>query len=340
MTTLITADTHLTDHPRDGHRWDLFPWLAKKAKKYKCDQVLILGDLTDAKDRHSSSLVNRVVRALRSVAEVCPVFVLKGNHDFIDERQPFFGFLEDIPGLTFITEPLVTELRINDVASDLVLFVPAQRKWSDALGDYDFTSFNYIFTHQTYNGAVTETGHVLEGVPAAVFNKCAAKIWSGDIHVPQRIGKRIEYVGAPYRIRFGDDYTPRVVLLAGGEERNLFFPTTEKHLVVVESVAELKAFGVQIAEGSQVKVRVKLSPSQFTDWRIMREEIEKLAAEFGWHLFGPELVAKEQPSTASRPRLKQKRRSSEDVVRDFAEAQGVDDVLLAAGLGILDGAWG
>ncbi|RPI87194.1 MAG: hypothetical protein EHM40_23155, partial [Chloroflexi bacterium] len=85
MTWLVTSDLHLTDRPRDAHRFGLFKWLAKKQRKHGVKATFILGDITDKKDNHSSALVNRVVNELTQLEP--PVYVLKGNHDFIDPNN-------------------------------------------------------------------------------------------------------------------------------------------------------------------------------------------------------------------------------------------------------------
>src|SRR5277367_5080261 len=99
MSVLITSDIHLTDNPRDKYRWNLLPWLGEQAKKYQVDKIFILGDLTDSKDRHSASLVNAFVTSIIKLASECPVILLKGNHDYIDENTPFFMFTNSLPNV-------------------------------------------------------------------------------------------------------------------------------------------------------------------------------------------------------------------------------------------------
>ena len=55
MLTLLTSDLHLTDRPNDAYRWD---FLSKWLWGIRFDSLVILGDLTEEKDCHSSVLVN------------------------------------------------------------------------------------------------------------------------------------------------------------------------------------------------------------------------------------------------------------------------------------------
>ena len=101
---IITTDLHLTNRERDAYRWDLFPWLEKKLATTDSTDLVILGDLTDAKDGHSAALVNRITDTLANLP--VQVTILKGNHDYIDEETPFFRFLNKLDNVHFIVQPL------------------------------------------------------------------------------------------------------------------------------------------------------------------------------------------------------------------------------------------
>jgi DNA repair exonuclease SbcCD nuclease subunit len=295
MSVLVTADLHLTDRPADAHRWGLFPWLAKQAVKYEVEYILLLGDLTDAKDRHSAALTNKMVTSIRSLVDTGrQVIVLRGNHDYIDELEPFFSFLHGEANTQFLIEPKL---------QDGMLFLPNTRDYKIAWAGLDFSKPKYIFCHQTFDGCLTENGTRLDGIPPSVFGKIQAKVISGDIHVAQRIGKNIEYVGAPYRIRFGDVFEPRVLLIQDdGKFKDLHFPTKQKHLIEIKApssaanaVKQLRATHrtgeVSIYEGDQVKVRVHLKRSAYPEWPAIRAALIEEAAASKLELTGPELMA-------------------------------------------------
>ena len=105
MSILLIGDTHLTDKPRDAYRFGIFEWIAKQQAKYKPEATFIMGDLCDAKDRHSAALVNRLVDELGTLNEV---YILMGNHDYIDHNTPFFKFLSKLEGVHFVTKPCVS----------------------------------------------------------------------------------------------------------------------------------------------------------------------------------------------------------------------------------------
>lgn len=286
MSAFLVADLHLTSNSRDEYRWGLFKWLRATAVKRKVKRLVILGDITDAKDRHPATLVNRFVDEITATAEVMVVDAIPGNHDAIDERVPFFGFLANLcnPRLRFYVLP-AGELWGNKNC----VFLPCTRDYKTAWKDVLFKeeAFDYIFTHQTYNGAKSENGTSLQGVPPSVFKGLSAKVWSGDIHVPQKVNKQIEYVGMPYRKNFGDEFTPRVVLLNDdGTSADLHYPCLSRHLV---SVSKLKRLGEHFAEantGDQFKVRFELGRNERAVWPQIKADIKALAAIKGVDLCG------------------------------------------------------
>lgn len=288
MSTLITADIHLNTKPADEHRWGIFDWLAAQVTKSKLAEVCILGDMTDAKDRHTSRLVNRLVTGISRVALVCEVYWLKGNHDYVDPSCPYFGFISSIQNVHFISEPTIAKLSIGQV-----LFLPAtsdyKKDWSVVV-DEDIRLADYVFTHATFDGVRSESGYTLEGIPPSYFKGYAGQVWSGDIHVPQKIGKVIEYVGAPYRVRFGDTFEPRCILLdKGGWRSALRFPCKSKHVVTIREFGELESAPriQRIKRGDQVKVRVQLARDEYVIWQKLRLSIIEFAQKQGWELTGP-----------------------------------------------------
>ena len=96
---LLTSDLHFTDKPEDSYRFDLFDAMRDWCEEYPIKHIIILGDLTNEKDNHSSKLVNKIVNGIFSLTCYCPVDILMGNHDYIDPENAYFQFLEVIPYL-------------------------------------------------------------------------------------------------------------------------------------------------------------------------------------------------------------------------------------------------
>ena len=342
MTALLTSDIHMTASPRDAYRWGLFDWLLGQVVKLKVHVLIINGDLTDSKDRHPSALVDRLVRALAALGQKCQVVVLMGNHDYINPENPFFGFVELLPGVVFATEPVALDCLIADRELP-VLFLPScanpEEEWADlrpTLNDYA-----YVFCHQTFRGAVRDNGTKSEeGCSVDFFRGYKGKVFSGDIHVPQRVGL-VEYIGAPYRIDFGDSYTPRVLHIDDkGRQHDLHFPCPQKHLIEVSAENDIvhTINGGQVPNaGDQIKVRVTLKRADVVRWPEVRKNIQAHAEAHGLELFGPELrITPEENLKAARNAPQ--RRGWAEIVQSYAEQAGADAELAAIGVEIVKSA--
>jgi hypothetical protein len=287
LKTLITGDLHLTTNPVDGYRWDIFPWLERQITNREISHLLILGDLTERKDEHPARLVHRLVRRLRILAKLCPIDILKGNHDYIDEATPFFGFLSGLRGITFHTKP--AEKKIGGMNC---LFLPHVRKWK-TYREYDLKKYRRVFIHQAIEGAVGSNGHAVEGVPTRAF-KDAHCVIAGDIHKPQTLlrGKFI-YVGSPHPVNFGDDFKPRVLIDRGHIIDPLPRVSIRKMVLHLTDPKEIRSSG--LTRGDRAKVTLHLPRSEFIHWETHRAYLKDTAEEMGVELHDVKLA--EIPST-------------------------------------------
>ena len=279
MNWLISTDLHCSDRPRDGYRFGLFGWLAQQQRKYKVDATFLLGDLTESKDRHSSTLVNRLVEELLKLTP--PVFILRGNHDGLDPNSPFFKFLNSIPGLTFVVKPtflhkyeiaIIPHCRTQDELNAACKQMPANPK--------------AVFLHQTFTGAIAETGVALSGLDLSPVS--ALKPWlgaySGDVHPPQRQNGLI-YVGAPYHVRFGDQFEPRCLLIKGGGKHDLHFDCPRKFSLKITETYDISS-NSQLRKGDQVKITVELKREELVDWQERKRDILMVCHDMGLDVFG------------------------------------------------------
>lgn len=284
MSFIFTSDIHLDDSPANEYRWGLFPWLKEQAIKNKVDYVIIGGDITDRKDNHEAVFVNRIIDSLVDLAKSVRVIVYKGNHDFIDEDTPFFKFINlmGMENLVYYIKP--TERRLNDKNC---LFLPCTRNHTEVWEDLDFSKYDIIFCHETFKGAISESGIRLDGISSDIFAGASARVISGDIHVPQRLSN-IEYCGAPYRIRFGDSFDARVILYDKDVIKNLHYPCMRKHTVELFD-SEDTSWVDTVSEGDQVKFRVNLKRSDMHDWDRHKQKLLQLAKAHKITVHGVEL---------------------------------------------------
>jgi len=249
MRLLVTADLHLTDNPRDEYRWEFMDEFAEIARNRKLDRIVILGDLTEEKDNHGARLVNRMARLLYRLGEICPVFIMMGNHDYHNEGHPFFAFVDLIPSLIWVDH--VKEHRLMPGC----LFLPHTRNYKKDWANVKLTGHQWVFAHNTFTGAEIGFGRGLEGIPLDVFPE-TIRVVAGDVHKPQRLGP-VTYVGPPYTVDYGDDYRARLLLLEHDKAKSVIvdgYP--QKRLIEVALLAELDGASKHVNAGDIVQVRV------------------------------------------------------------------------------------
>lgn len=303
MKFLVTSDTHFSSKPRDRYRFGLFPWLIEQQDKYNVDATFIAGDICEEKDRHPASLVNDLVNLFSLLKP--PVYILKGNHDFIDVDMPFFQFLNHIPGVKFV-------VRNHYLTNEKVVLIPHQANQTDMDLSCEGLSEGWgVILHNTFDGAIAETGQRMGGLkpPASLYN--ARWCVSGDIHRPQQVGP-VLYCGAPYQVRFGDNYEPRVMLIDDGKEfdwTDLHFPAPRKLHLHVCDANEL----VSGNPGDQVKVTLELLKEEVVDWAKHKEAVLSVCREKQLEVHGLELKVLSQ----ARERIKNKQPTAKSIIDHF-----------------------
>jgi DNA repair exonuclease SbcCD nuclease subunit len=336
LTSLWSSDLHLNEVPRDSFRWDILPWLERTALNLKVDFIGLAGDTVDTKDRHPASLVNRLTDFFAKSKNQW--VILPGNHDYIDPNTPFFRYLSHFPNVSWINEPTKAVLPVDDIGRN-VLLLPATKEWGRLWPKHLEQAYEYIFMHGTFAGTKSETGFELPGIPVEFFGSASFDyLYSGDIHTPGKISDGMYYIGAPYRVHFGDTYNPRVLHIGQSTTKDLVPPLKSRHVAVVRKAEDLVKFG-EIEPEDQVKIRVRLKRSEFPEWRTIRSEIVAEAERLKWEICGVELL--ELTSVRRRVDGPQEsesiRKGPEDYVRDYAKTQKLKQPVIDYGLKLLRG---
>jgi len=160
--------------------------------------------------------------------------------------------------------------------------------------------------------------------------------------VPQKIGPVI-YVGSPYHVRFGDGFTPRVLLIDGVRTQDLTYPAPKKLTLTVTRPDQLRtADGV--SRGDFAKVRLSLPKSAFVDWQKYKREVVDICDDLGLELFGVELQERERVQsemTKARAALRTVAAHGDlkRIVCGYCRAEGVDQNIQNTGLEIIRSAY-
>lgn len=345
MRLLVTGDLHFSDAPRDGYRHEFVPWFLKQIEKHHIDVVIIVGDLTEEKDRHSARLVNRVVEHIAAIAELCHVIILRGNHDYVELDNPFYAFtrLLGAPGrVRWVNGPEESATDAGDPLKLLgrCLFLPHTHDYQRDWGHLRLRRYDWVFAHNTFVGA--DLGHgqkATRGPPVSLFGQDAFVI-SGDVHIPQALGV-VTYVGAPYTVDFGDDYRGRILLIDIDKGlQPIFYDGPQKRLFEIRKVSDLRRFAP--TAGDILKVRMRLTHEDYPNWQERQREVLAWGRDCGCVVHTVEVVLDERRSTtAEEPSGKKAKkqssmsRSDEQLVKDYAKLRALDERTTNVGLNLL-----
>lgn len=295
MKTLLISDLHFTTKPLDDYRWALFDKVNDLIKSEKIEEIMILGDLTDAKDNHSAILVNKIVDGIASWArQVEKIRILRGNHDGINEDWPYFEFLSrvesdsDYPKIDYYAS-------IYTPVNEPYIFLPHTKDPEKDWKKLDFTN-KVVFAHVSVDGAVYETGMSGKSpVKPEIFDK-AKLAFSGDIHSPQKIGNLV-YVGCPYKVRFNDTFQGGGILLdtKANEYSRITFDFPNRYTIAITSFPDLleklsKLDPSKDDAPDQFKIRLHLNQENFHDYQKIKQETQDHMAKLKVHLSAFEIV--------------------------------------------------
>lgn len=333
---LMISDLHLTTSPAEKYRHDAMRFVQDQVKKEQPDALLILGDLTEEKDRHSAQLVNKVVDHLATFGKLVPTIVMMGNHDYHNEGHPFFAFIERMEGVMWIDKP-TDGYHVGNVFNidlDDCVFLPHTRNFKRDWESVAWKQYNIAFAHNTFMGAKSAQDHELEGIPLDAIPD-RIDVYAGDVHVPQRL-HHVTYIGAPYSVDFGDDYKPRIV---GLQDRKAFVipmdQLPQKVLAVLDDVGDLPKWKKRIFSGDVVKMRVGID--DMGQWFTTHKECRAWIEERGAIAYKIEPVLDRQ--VKRRHEITKKADTSvasdEDVIRSFAKRHDVRKEELEEGIDII-----
>lgn len=334
MTVLVTADLHLSANPRDVYRFKAMEYLAGLVEKHKVETLLILGDLTEEKNYHSATLANDVVDLIFNLSCMCPVFILRGNHDYTDADCPYFFFVRHMDRVRWINKPTLSQISKEMACLFLPHTTNYKKEWVGAvLGEQHWKDINWVFAHNTFEGASTEHGHRLHGIPTTIFPADDVEVISGDIHTPQQIGC-VTYVGSPYTVDFGDSFEPRVLLLTADKMKSIPMLGPQKRLVELDA-STLQGWECDhLFKDDIVKVRYALQEAERDHWPEIKDQIKSrlIANDCIPFLIQPVLEKSTQKKVLT---ASHRSKSDEQVVKDFGKQFKVPEPTLETGLELM-----
>jgi DNA repair exonuclease SbcCD nuclease subunit len=248
MKFLITADFHVENNKNIENIVETSDWIISVCKKENIDEVLILGDFLNSRDKIDGLAINIAVDILDKFLESSiNATLLLGNHEKYSKTLDFkinsirvfkkhahvidkFKVIKH-EGYNFVFIPFIIEIPIFE---DIVNKVKAKLDPSKTI----------LFLHQPIQGAVVnDVNDFVDNCSTspALFSDFKL-VFSGHYHKYQNIGNAT-YVGSPVQLSHGEESTPKGVTildLADLSSRFVLNPNYMKYITVCDLDADVK----------------------------------------------------------------------------------------------------
>jgi DNA repair exonuclease SbcCD nuclease subunit len=176
-----------------------------REKKNEISFVVVAGDVLDDHEKILTPLLNRAYGLIKTIRKIAPVYVLVGNHDYINNQQfltdcHWMNGMKEWKDVCIVDHPIVIKKFNKKFA--FVPYVPNGKFFKALEKIPSWKSVECIFAHQ-------EMKHCKMGVKISEdgdeWNDDYPMLISGHIHERQRIGTKVLYPGSVINHAFGSD---------------------------------------------------------------------------------------------------------------------------------------
>lgn len=252
---LIFSDLHIHAHKDRTDRLqnciDVLNWIFEEASKNDCKYIFFLGDLFHerAKIDVKNYLKTFEVFMNHMIEDSADrdVYLLVGNHDmYHKERWDINSIkpLSAIPKVNIIDQPQQTV--IENVKIDWMPHTENPIKELVELKKKNKGAGSILFGHMSVNGALLNTCFGTRSDVVVEYDNDMIPVdveqfsdWDhvflGHYHGPQKLNEKVEYVGSPLQLTFGEAFQEKHVIVLDLETfekkyiQNNFSP---KHLII------------------------------------------------------------------------------------------------------------
>ena len=180
------------------------PLLRSEVSTGRTPIVVVAGDYFENRNNINIDVLNRGITTIQKIVEVCPVYMMIGNHDIYKKDNLDVNSLvvfEHIKGVTVVKDKLVLRVK-SDKTFQLVSWIGDMKKVNKLIAKSK-ENYDYIVLHTEINGMSYDNGRLItNGLNLSSFgDEC--RVLSGHIHKRQE-GKNALYFGSPYHYRIDD----------------------------------------------------------------------------------------------------------------------------------------
>lgn len=250
----------------------------KAARRAGPDFIVVLGDTLDTHEVVRVQPHNLACDLVEGLSRIAPVYLLIGNHDFINQSQflttnHIFGPLKKWKNVTVVDKP------VYDTYGDYsFVFCPYVQpgRFTEALDrlvsegeTWDLA--DCIFAHQEFHGCKMGAITSEEGDK---WDEAYPPVISGHIHNAQTVGENVFYPGSALQHAFGEDPDKRLwEVTFGGTDEPPYFTVKKIHLgmkgkkIVYLDMGDVENFNEKLLERYHIKLTLRGTSEQFKVFR-------------------------------------------------------------------------
>lgn len=183
------------------------------AQEHKPQLICIAGDVLHTHEKIHTTVLNKAYTLVNNLRIHSPVYILVGNHDYINNRQyltdsHWMCGMKDWEGVTVVDK--VIKLVLDDYTFVFVPYVPPGR-FIEALDTIEgWQNAECIFAHQEFCGCKMGPITSIEGDKWPLNYP---HVVSGHIHSKQQPQDNIYYPGSSLQVAFGESENNIVAML-------------------------------------------------------------------------------------------------------------------------------
>lgn len=273
---LCVGDIHIK--PDNLHLVELLEkQLIEFIKKTSSKAIILLGDILHYHEKLHTIALNRACELIDNLRKLTKVFVLVGNHDYIQNQQ-FLTTNHWMCVLKKWSNVCIVDTVINDYIDNipilLVPYVPPQR-FMEALEQFGIDrlkDIKYIFAHQEFKGCKMGA---LESTEGDIWPIDYPMVVSGHIHNRQKPQPNLFYVGCSIQNSYGDQTTPIILHLPTWEEYPLNMPKKKTIYVDLQDTKDIEKI---ISEKSQMhpdtQLRVVVTGESMEHFKLWKNTLQ------------------------------------------------------------------
>jgi DNA repair exonuclease SbcCD nuclease subunit len=283
---LLFSDIHIFPHKRKNERLEdclsALRWVFKTAESRGIKNLLFGGDFFHDRQKIDVYTYQKTFEILQEQMNNSDIelFLLLGNHDiwFNDNTSISSVFpLSALRGVHLIAKP--ERIKIEGHNWDFIPFthnpIEALKQLKEKDGSPEFALGHIaidgaILHHNQYSDVCVEHDGDMVPINSSLFEEYK-HTFLGHYHAEQRVSKKVEYIGSPLQLSFGEAFQEKHIIIFDGDKnereyiKNEFSP---KHLIL--NIEECKNHSL---DGNFVQIKVDEDKIGTTDLIALKKEL-------------------------------------------------------------------